>query len=182
MSREWHNFQLQSGGCAILLKMSRYVPLLPIELLRELLDYDRDTGIFRWKVQVSIGVGAGSIAGYLDGKYWNLRIRGHNYRAHRVAWALTEGEWPPGEIDHRNRNRSDNRRSNLRLATHAENTRNCGLRRDNSSGVKGVEWYKATKKWRVSIRIGGKRISLGYFPTIEEAAAVRREADLIHYG
>src|SRR3546814_8274071 len=80
------------------------------------------------------------------------------------------GKWPRGEVDHRNGARDDNRWCNLRKATKAQNQANARRRRDNTSGVKGVTWNKARKKWVAQIQAGGKRMSLGGFPTIEAAA------------
>src|SRR3546814_1707207 len=79
------------------------------------------------------------------------------------------GKWPPGEVDHRNGARDDNRWCNLRKATKAQNQANARRRRDNTSGVKGVTWNKARKKWVAQIQAGGKRMSLGGFPTIDAA-------------
>lgn len=73
-------------------------------------------------------------------------------------------------VDHHNGNGLDNRRVNLRPATHAENNRNQRLRRDNGSGFKGVTWYKATRRWQAQIRHGGQRRHLGYHGTSEDAA------------
>lgn len=74
-------------------------------------------------------------------------------------------------VDHvESRSTLDNRRSNLRLATRAQNQQNQGLDVTNTSGYKGIYWHQHNKSWKASIRQNGKRISLGYFATPEEAA------------
>ena len=78
--------------------------------------------------------------------------------------------------------RADCRRENLRECTQAENVHNCGMRRNNRSGVKGVHYHKGQKQWRAQIGSNGKRIHLGFFDDINEAAQVRREAELRLHG
>lgn len=80
------------------------------------------------------------------------------------------------DIDHRNRNGLDNRRSNLRVATRAQNGANSRLSIANKSGVKGVDWMKSSEKWRARIGIRGERRWLGLFDTIEEATLARQRA------
>jgi len=79
--------------------------------------------------------------------------------------------WPATEIDHHNGNKSDNRWFNLRRATHAENAQNAVLRIDNRSGYKGVNWRPTNGKWQARIQYSGRRVSLGYYDTVEEAHA-----------
>ena len=97
--------------------------------------------------------------------------------AHRLAWLYVHGEWPAEEIDHLNRVRSDNRISNLRLATQAENKQNTSLRRDSTSGHKGVSWHKRDKKWVAEIKLHGKKHYLGYFNNINDAIAARKSEE-----
>lgn len=72
--------------------------------------------------------------------------------------------------DHINRNRLDNRKSNLRIATPTQNAANANLRKDNTSGFKGVTWNKGLARWKAQVRDGGKRLFLGYFTDAAEAA------------
>lgn len=74
------------------------------------------------------------------------------------------------ETDHINGNKLDNRRSNLRTATHAENNMYKKKQKNNTSGYKGVSWHKTLKYWTGYIRHNQKRILLGYFKTKEDAA------------
>ena len=71
--------------------------------------------------------------------------------------------------DHRDRDRCNNRRSNLRVVTRAQNMMNRAKLKNNSSGFKGVSWHAPTRKWRARIH-HGKPIYLGYFPDAESAA------------
>ena len=101
--------------------------------------------------------------------YVLISIDGTRYPAHRLAWLYIYGQWPNGQIDHINRNPSDNRIVNLREATVAENGHNAGLRIDNTSGFKGVHRHRnlLARPWQARIKFGSRRISLGYFETPE---------------
>lgn len=81
---------------------------------------------------------------------------------------------PSQEVDHKNGNGLDNRRSNLRVCTHAENSRNIHNIRGKSK-YDGVSWHSASSKWRARINVSGKRVSLGYFLAEEDAAAAIRK-------
>ena len=109
------------------------------------------------------------------------RIRGKGYKAHRVLFALYYGRWPEGDIDHINRDKADNSIKNIREATRAENMYNTKLRKDNTSGYKGVSLDKRKNKWMARIKINGKYKFLGYFNTPEQAhEAYCRAAELYH--
>lgn len=139
------------------------------ERLRELLDYDPATGIFTWRVTHWPAV-AGSAAGYIDGAgYHRITVDRVNYYAHHLAWFYVTGEWPDDEIDHRNCERDNNRFANLREATSSQNKWNTRIRRDNTSGFKGVN--KAAGRWRAQIQHAGRQRHLGYFGTATEAHA-----------
>lgn len=106
-----------------------------------------------------------------------------NRQMHRIIWKLRNGDIPAGmEIDHVNLNRLDNRIKNLRLATHSENLRNVGIWSHNTSGRKGVHWYKARNRWVAEIHVNKKRIFLGYFANIEDAAKAYSEASVKYHG
>src|SRR5688572_7616140 len=114
------------------------------EALRKDLDYDTDTGIFRWKRCVARRIKPGDVAGYRDSDgYVNLKWHGRQYRLHRLAWFYTYGRWPEGEIDHVNMLRDDNRLCNLREATQSQNAGNRRAYANNTSGYKGVSYSKA---------------------------------------
>src|SRR3546814_357316 len=141
-------------------------PLYSREYILSRVSYNPETGIFVWVSSPRPGW-AGRRAGFVKNKgYRVLAIDEVRFLEHRPAWFLMTGKWPPGEVDHRNGARDDNRWCNLRKATKAQNQANARRRRDNTSGVKGVTWNKARKKWVAQIQAGGKRMSLGGFPTI----------------
>ena len=102
--------------------------------------------------------------------------------AHRLIYALHYRTIPDAclQIDHINGEKLDNRPKNLRLVTASENLRNQRMYRNNTSGVHGVHWVKARQCWHAKIFVGGKLYPLGYFETIEEAAAARIEANHAH--
>jgi hypothetical protein len=77
--------------------------VLTQERIKELLDYDPDTGIFKWKISKARSIKVNNIAGGAEqGKYHRIRIDGKNYVAHRLAWLYVYGKWPDEYIDHIN--------------------------------------------------------------------------------
>lgn len=152
--------------------------MLTQQRLKELLHYDPDTGVFTWKPGRR-GVPSGAVAGskHSDG-YIKIRVDGGDYFAHRLAWLFTAGEWPANQIDHINGQKSDNRINNLREASHSQNEHNKGVRKDSLTGVKGVQWHPASKRFKAIIKLHGKAQILGYFSTIEGAADAYRKAEL----
>lgn len=131
--------------------------------------YNPDTGVI---IRASTGVATMTAK---DGKgYCHGTVNGRTVRAHRLAWRLYYGEWPDGDIDHINGDKTDNRIDNLRSVTHAENMRNRKIRRDNRSGVSGVHWEKSRSRWRVTV--GSK--FLGRFNCFGQAINRRREKAL----
>lgn len=137
---------------------------------RELFHYDQETGIIIWIVSKK-GLKAGSYAGYIDSAgYRIIRIKGRNYKAHRLAWLLAYHFFPSLDIDHINGDRSDNRIENLRQVTNSENQQNQRIaRKDNKTGMLGVCFHEHSKKFNARIKLNGKQISLGYFETAAEA-------------
>ena len=97
---------------------------------------------------------------------------------HRVVMLMCYGFYGEGlEVDHINHVRNDNRLVNLRFVTHGENMRNKSVSSKSTTGVTGVDFSKAHKKYRARIRVNREFIHLGYFDTLEEAAAARAEAN-----
>jgi hypothetical protein len=150
--------------------------------LKEVLNYNPDTGIFTWLVDRGANRTSGKIAGHIDCHgYRSIGIDGKYYKAHRLAWLYVHGEFPPNEIDHINGNGIDNRLDNLRPVTSSENSQNQKMRDNNKSGVMGVYWYNKSKKWLARIRVNTKEIHLGVYKDLELAALVRAEAE-VKYG
>lgn len=90
--------------------------------------------------------------------------------AHRWVWKHFHGEYPQGSLDHINGKRSDNRIENLRLATHKQNMRNARVHRDSKTGYKGVYFHAAKNRFESHICVDGKKVTLGYFKSSNEAA------------
>jgi hypothetical protein len=157
-----------------------------IEELHKLLSYSPDTGALTWRARRDVKAswntryaGKPALACIHEDGYRKGRIHRVLFRAHRVAWALHHGSWPELDIDHINGDRSDNRITNLRQVTRSENQRNMRLPSDNKSGVVGVYWSTARKKWVAEIRNAqGRKRHLGVFEDLEDAATARRAAEL----
>jgi hypothetical protein len=151
---------------------------MKIEQLREFLFYDPETGSVYWRVNRNGGASAGDEAGYIaPSGHRHMEIEGKTYTVHRVAWALHYGRWPDGEVDHRNRQRADNRIANLRDVNLFQQAQNRGMQRNNTSGTKGVTYAKNRNRWMAFITANGQSKTLGYYKTKEEAAAVRKAAE-----
>lgn len=164
---------------------------IDVDLLRELLRYEPETGKLFWRERASTSENRSWVRqwnaryadkefghvstsnGYRNGAIFNIR-----YRAHRIAFALTMNVWPEGEIDHINGNRADNRWLNLRAVSRAENARNIKRHATNTSGVSGVVWHKASNKWSATIGASAGRSSyLGLFANFDDAVAARKAAE-----
>lgn len=157
---------------------------LTAERLRHLLSYDPESGLFTWKNPQSNRVNVGQVAGTVSGNsngYVQISIDGKLYHSHRLAWLYMTGEWPADQIDHANRNRSDNRWSNLRAATRSQNAMN-SFHANNTSGRKGVNWHKKTGKWVAKISVDCKTHHLGYYNDIEDAAVAYKNIARILHG
>lgn len=147
-----------------------------------LFNYDGMSGLFTWRTDRGNGIPAGSVAGFRHvSGYWILVIKRRQFKAHRVAWLYVTGQWPEEEIDHINGIQGDNRFSNLRPATSLQNKLNCGIRKDNTSGVKGVHKTESGT-WQARVSVGGKRVNLGFFKTAHEAAKVAAQARDVAHG
>ena len=148
--------------------------------LKKLLNYNKETGIFTWKVKRGnrkIGDKATiKCSGYIE-----IQIYGFLYKAHRLAWLYTYGEWPKNDIDHINGIRHDNRICNLREATRTENLINGKISPRNTTGYKGVS-LDNNGDYRARISLNKKQIYLGLFKTPEEAHKAYLEKAKEFYG
>lgn len=107
--------------------------------------------------------------------------KGRAYKGHRVAWLLATGEIPEGIVDHKNRDRADNRWVNLRLVSAAGNSQNCKVRADSASGVTGVVFLEHCKRWYSYLNLGGRRLNLGYYSSVDQAISARKAAELVYH-
>lgn len=150
--------------------------MLTQERVRDLLNYDPETGIFTWRRRQG-QCGAGAIAGSNDGDgYRRVKVDRRSYRAARLAWFYVTGSWPPVQIDHADTDSMNDRWSNLRLATASQNRANTCRPVTNSSGIKGVSRHRS--KWGARIQ---KRW-LGTFDSPEKARAAYAAAAAATYG
>lgn len=145
-----------------------------------------DGNIYR-KKDVTCGNGrvqikAGSKAGYkMKTGYLSVSSNLKSQLVHRIIWEMHHGKIPDGmQIDHINHIRDDNRIENLRLVSNQENHKNISMQSNNTSGITGVYWHKAAKKWMASIKIDGKMRYLGLFSDINSAAKARLSAEKEH--
>lgn len=152
------------------------------ERLKEVLHYDKDSGVFTWinKPKKAHRIKIGDIAGCLkeDG-YIRLAIDGSRYYAHRLAW-LYEYGYIPYQIDHINQVRSDNRIVNLRESNDSLNMKNKTQYDNNTSGVTGVYWRKDRNRWIAKIRVDGEQIFLGMFTKYSDAVDARKNAEVLY--
>lgn len=164
--------------------------LLTRRLVREAFDYDPLTGVLtrrqlsrEWFRSDQDWRGwnrrwAGREAGAVNaGKYKQVSALGKQaLYVHRVIWLWMTGEWP-SEIDHRDRDRSNNRWSNLRDVSHLKNGRNQGMRKNNTTGVTGVYRQKTGRFWAsIGSKPAGDFKYLGTFDTLWEAGEARQLA------
>lgn len=145
--------------------------MLSQDRLKELLEYDANTGDFTWIKITSRRVKVGDKACKKDNHgYFYISIDKKTYGAHRLAWLYVHGKMPSKNIDHINGIRNDNRICNLREATQQENLYNIGLAKHNSSGYKGVHFHKGTGKWRAVASVNNYPKHIGLFKTALEAS------------
>lgn len=151
------------------------------EYLRSRFHYCPETGVFTRLVNAGkkASCRAGTVAGFITQPtgYVALSIDNRHYLAHRLAWLYMTGAWPTEQVDHRDRDRTNNRWANLRAATHKQNCENASVRVDNLCGVRGVYFWEARGKWASRINHNKKSVFLGYHDTLVDAVAARRAAE-----
>lgn len=137
--------------------------------LKYYLNYDPLTGIFT-RVRSAGGKKAGTVAGYTDPLgYIIIQVKGVSYRAHRLAFLYMEGAFPPDQVDHIDRNPSNNAWSNLRKCTSAENQLNKSNNISKRSGFNYIRGRTSTHRWYVIYKTDSSR---GSFDTVEEAIPI----------
>lgn len=148
------------------------------ELLRQLMDYDPNTGLLSWRLRdeslfnsswnrsakvcakawndkfagkpALINIGA---EGYLQGRVFNKHVS-----AHRAAWAIQFGYWPSGQIDHIDGNKLNNSLKNFRHVDAEENAKNRAISTANTSGRTGLSWIASRGRWYFCAQAGGRKI------------------------
>lgn len=150
-------------------------------MIREWFAYDPETGVVFWKKKPNRNKPVGAQAGFKwsDGTntYIRIGINGACIFAHVVAMALLNGRLPSSPVDHIDGDGTNNRAKNLREVSHTENLRNQRLNSRNSSGVMGVDFHVASRRWRARIIVDKKERHLGTFATREEAIVARKAAE-----
>lgn len=174
---------------------------ITVDLLRQVLDYDPNLGVLTWKSRPASLFSCKSRSAEWSENAWNAKyanqhaftaiksfdggalyhvgaVNSVTLRANRVCWAIENGIWPSGHIDHIDGNTLDDRIENLRDVTNLENHRNAKMAKSNTSGFNGVTFCKQTGKWRAVVRVKFKTLCLGRYNKIEDAIAARIAANV----
>ncbi len=173
----------------------KFRPLPSRSYLNESMDYNPATGILVWKKRPREHFKNNQAHSRWNNRYPGKEAFGYPladgrkygaignkwFLAHRIIWKLVTGKDPVRLPDHKDRNGSNNRWGNLRLATHAQNSANHSLRSDNKSGHAGVRYNKRDKAWVVQITSRRRRIHVGSFRSESDAVAARKMAEAKHH-
>lgn len=159
--------------------------------LTDLLDLDHHSGVLFWKNRPENWFASENAFLSWNSRYSGQavgRINSGGYRvfslahklvkAHRFVFAIANGAWPEGHIDHVNGNPSDNRPQNLRDVSRQENQKNLRMPSHNTSGFVGVLWCRKSRKWRAQVFRDGRSQSLGFYAEKDDAVAARAAANL----
>lgn len=139
--------------------------MLTREYLRKHFIYTPETGLFQRLVD-----------GYSPTKpdpsngYFRIRVEGKLYYVHRLIWMYQTGAFPEGEIEHEDRDRTNNKWNNISDVPKSINALNKSKLINNTSGVTGVYWESRTNKWRAEVQYQGKKYRLGRFIDMQDAA------------
>lgn len=150
--------------------------------IASLFSYDPNSGFLSWRVNYGTAK-AGERAGTKKPSgYRMVQVNRKGYQEHRIAWVIMNGNLPKGgkQIDHINQVKDDNRWSNLREATAAEQQINSPTQSNNTHG-RGVSWRESNKKWRADIYVDGKAVCLGHYLTKVEAQEAYKVGAAKHY-
>lgn len=155
-----------------------------IEMLREMIDYNPETGDMVWKERegrARARATAGKMVGTKRGRYRVVNVFQNRLYVHRVAFALANGRWPKPFCDHINGDPSDNRACNLREATHLQSSWNISGHKNSRSGIKGVAWHPKNRRWTTRVTVNKRSYSFGCYEQLQDAAeAVRAGRAKLH--
>lgn len=150
--------------------------MLTQERVKELFDYREDGQLIR-KVRTSNCINIGDVAGSPSSKgYLGIWIDGRSYLNHRLIFLFHHGYLPEGFLDHRDKDKLNNRIKNLREASPSCNAKN-RKQMLSTSGVKGISWHKDRRKWTVQIKVDGKKSYVGLYIDFTEAVCHRLAAE-----
>ena len=153
--------------------------------LKELFDYSVTTGLLYEKTKrrgTATNAGEEVASKLSNVGYKRIRIDGQLFQQHRVIWKWMTGEEPRKQIDHKDEDKTNNAWHNLRAAKHINNNTNRGKYKNNTSGFKGVSYYKRDDTWEARIAKGGKTYRLGRYKTPEEASETYEKVAYILNG
>jgi hypothetical protein len=174
-------------------------PWLTADAVRRLLDYNPDTGIFRWRKRAPSMFRGGARSPESSCKSWNTRYAGKiagvsnqgyiqigidqiGYLAERLAWLIMAGEWPTEDINHANNNRDDNTWSNLRSISNSEVGYNYDLRRNNKSWFKGVSFDPSRGNYQAHATVNCRQYNLGRFRDPKDASRAYDKFAIENHG
>lgn len=168
--------------------LENYALELPsVELLRSIFDYNSDTGTLIWRARNDVPkewntrhAGKTAYSKSING-YIRVAINGTRYQAHRIVWKLYYGVEPPSFIDHKDRDKTNNRISNLREVTRSQNNVNRSVAKRDLP--RGVCFHKPTEKYKARTKKNGREVYLGLHDTVEAAEqAVIQGMKQVHGG
>ena len=147
-------------------------------MLQEAFLYECGTGLFFRKTGSKNGLRAFTNVnadGYLRGSF-----KGRLFFAHRAAFAIANGRFPIGKIDHINGDRQDNRIENLREVSDVDNAKNSAKRKTGKSPHIGVYWKPKIQRWVAQVCVDYRNIHLGCFENLDDAIAARKSGEQKH--
>lgn len=141
--------------------------------------YYKDGNLY-WK-KSSKGTKKDAKCGWVSKTCVQFELNQKNYKLHRLIFLFHYG-YIPQIIDHIDGNPHNNKIENLREATQSQNMMNSKIRKNNTSGYKGITFHKKMKKWLAQADFNKKHYYLGLYNTKEEAHAVAKEFRLKNFG